>query len=106
MGSGSGVYAFNAATGTVLWNGGPAFAAATVANGVVYAGSDAPRGKNMYALNASTGVVLWGFASGGSVRSGAAIVGNQVYWGTGYAGADKKKIYAFGLPGAAPAARG
>jgi len=77
-----------------------------VANGVVYAGSDAPRGKNMYALNASTGVVLWGFASGGSVRSGAAIVGNQVYWGTGYAGADKNKIYAFGLPGAAPAARG
>ena len=103
--------ALNAATGAILWQTPDPqskrdFGYVGVANGVVYAGSDAPRGKNMYALNASTGVVLWGFASGGSVRSGAAIVGNQVYWGTGYAGADKNKIYAFGLPGAAPAARG
>jgi hypothetical protein len=43
---------------------------------------------------------------GSSVRSGAAIVGNQVYWGTGYAGARNDKIYAFGLPRPNTAGRG
>jgi hypothetical protein len=36
------------------------------------------------------------------VRSGAAVVGSQIYWGTGYRKGNDDKIYAFGLP---PAAR-
>ena len=63
----------------------------------------------MYALDAGTGAILWSFASGGSVRSGAAIVGSQVYWGSGYPGGPNKKMYAFRIPagsGAVPAGRG
>ena len=57
----------------------------------------------MYALDASTGVILWSFASGGEARSGAAIVGPKVYWGSGYGGGHNNKLhnnklYAFGLP--------
>jgi polyvinyl alcohol dehydrogenase (cytochrome) len=50
----------------------------------MYAGSNAGTGDNMYALDAATGTILWRFASGGAVISGAAIVGNSVYWGSGY----------------------
>jgi hypothetical protein len=32
------------------------------------------------------------------VRSGAAIVGGQVYWGSGYTGGPNDKLYAFRLP--------
>jgi len=92
------------ATGTILWQtpdpqSRADFGYVSVADGVVYGGSNAPAGDNMFALNASTGAFLWSFPSGGAVRSGAAIVGSQVYWGTGYKGADNNKIYAFGLPG-------
>jgi outer membrane protein assembly factor BamB len=52
----------------------------------------------MYALDATTGAILWSFASGGEVRSGAAIVGAKVYWGSGYRGGHNNKLYAFGLP--------
>jgi polyvinyl alcohol dehydrogenase (cytochrome) len=95
--------ALNPATGAILWQtpdpqSRADFGYVSVANGVVYGGSNAPAGDNMFALNASTGAFLWSFASGGAVRSGAAIVGSQVYWGTGYKGADNNKIYAFGLP--------
>ena len=95
--------ALNPATGAILWQtpdpqSRADFGYVSVANGVVYGGSNAPAGDNMFALNASTGAFLWSFPSGGAVRSGAAIVGSQVYWGTGYKGADNNKIYAFGLP--------
>ena len=70
----------------------------SVANGVIYADSNASRGTNMYALDAGTGAILWSFASGGEVRSGAAIVGAKVYWGSGYQGGHNNKLYAFGLP--------
>src|SRR5579863_589185 len=95
--------ALDAATGTMLWQTpdpqkatDPGFV--TAANGVVYAGSNATTGDTMYALNAGTGAVLWSFASGGSVRSGAAIVSGMVYWGSGYTNAPNDKFYAFGLP--------
>jgi polyvinyl alcohol dehydrogenase (cytochrome) len=95
--------AMNAATGAILWQTpDPQSAADTgyvsVANGVVYADSNASTGTNMYALDASTGAILWSFASGGEVRSGAAIVGAKVYWGSGYQGGHNNKLYAFGLP--------
>jgi polyvinyl alcohol dehydrogenase (cytochrome) len=57
----------------------------------------------MYALDASSGAILWSFASGGEVRSGAAIVGPKVYWGSGYRGGHNNKLYAFGLPAGSPA---
>jgi polyvinyl alcohol dehydrogenase (cytochrome) len=95
----------NAATGAILWQTpDPQSASDTgyvsVANGVVYADSNASTGTNMYALDASTGAILWSFASGGEVRSGAAIVGAKVYWGSGYRGGHNNKLYAFGLPAA------
>jgi polyvinyl alcohol dehydrogenase (cytochrome) len=98
--------AMNAATGAILWQTpDPQSASDTgyvsVANGVVYADSNASTGTNMYALDASTGAILWSFASGGEVRSGAAIVGPKVYWGSGYAGGHNNKLYAFGLPAGA-----
>jgi polyvinyl alcohol dehydrogenase (cytochrome) len=97
--------AMNAATGAILWQTpDPQSASDTgyvsVANGVVYADSNASTGTNMYALDASTGAILWSFASGGEVRSGAAIVGAKVYWGSGYRGGHNNKLYAFGLPAA------
>jgi polyvinyl alcohol dehydrogenase (cytochrome) len=94
--------ALDAATGKILWQTPDPQAAAdsgfvSVANGVVYGGSTAATGNNMYGLDASTGQILWSFASGGEVRSGAAIVGAKVYWGSGYPGGDNNKLYAFGL---------
>lgn len=100
--------ALDPATGAVLWRtpdpqGAVDVGALTVGDGVVYAGSLAPRGNNMYALDAATGAVRWAFASGGSVASGAAVVDGAVYWGSGYKIATingpNNKLYAFGLPG-------
>lgn len=98
--------AMNAATGAILWQTPDPQSAAdsgyvSVANGVVYAGSNAQTGTNMYALDAGTGSILWSFASGGEVRSGAAIVGPKIYWGSGYPGGPNNKLYAFGLPSGA-----
>jgi polyvinyl alcohol dehydrogenase (cytochrome) len=100
--------ALDSATGASLWRtpdpqGAVDVGALTVGDGVVYAGSLAPKGDNMYALDAATGAVRWAFASGGSVAGGAAVVDGAVYWGSGYRigsinGANNK-LYAFGLPG-------
>lgn len=81
--------ALDPATGKILWQTPDPQAAVDTgfvsgANGVIYAGSNAGTGNNMYALDATTGQILWRFASGGAVISGAAIVGNNVYWGSGY----------------------
>ncbi|MGX4694696.1 outer membrane protein assembly factor BamB family protein [Streptomyces sp. JNUCC 63] len=100
--------ALDAATGKLLWQtadpqGHKAHGFVTSANGVVYGGSMAPKGNNMYALDAATGKVKWGFASGGSVVGGAAVVNGSVYWGSGYTSAmwpDKgtnNKLYAFSV---------
>lgn len=98
--------ALDAATGKMLWQTPdpqkvPDTGFVSTANGVLYADSNAATGSNMYALSARTGAILWSFASGGSVRSGAAIVGKQIYWGTGYRKGNRDRIYAFGLPAAA-----
>ncbi len=99
--------ALDAATGAILWRtpdpqGAVDIGALSVGDGVVYAGSLAPRGTNMYALDAATGAVKWAFASGGSVASGPAIVEGKVYWGSGYTigrfNGPNDKLYAFGLP--------
>jgi polyvinyl alcohol dehydrogenase (cytochrome) len=102
--------ALDPATGKILWQTPdpqtvPDLGYVSTANGVVYVGSSASTGNNMYALNASTGAIAWSFASGGDVRSGAAIVGSQVFWGTGYHTQTKEKLYAFELVSARPGRR-
>ncbi|AEU38059.1 Pyrrolo-quinoline quinone repeat-containing protein [Granulicella mallensis MP5ACTX8] len=99
--------ALNAQTGQIVWQtadptkGGIDMGAASVANGVVYAGSFSGA---MYALNAASGKILWSFASGGSVVGSPSIVNGVVYWGSGYTalnptanGIGNNKIYAFSL---------
>jgi polyvinyl alcohol dehydrogenase (cytochrome) len=72
-------------------------------NGVLFAGSMDAMGT-MFAIDAATGDVLWSFQSGGTVYGGAAVSGNTVYWGSGYAtsrlgfGTDSLKLYAFSPP--------
>ncbi len=62
------------------------FASPTVANGVVYTGSD---DQNVYALNASTGALLWRYTTAGLVHSSPAVAN-----GTVYVGSDDHKLYA------------
>jgi polyvinyl alcohol dehydrogenase (cytochrome) len=97
--------ALDAATGKILWQTAdptPAsldFGAVSVANGVVYAGSQGKPGY-MYAFDALTGQILWSYNSGGSVVDGPSIVNGVVYWGSGYRiGTHNNKLYAFALPG-------
>jgi polyvinyl alcohol dehydrogenase (cytochrome) len=90
-------------TGQLLWqtadptSGAIDSGAVSVANGVMYAGSQS---GSMYALDAATGNILWSFASGGTVMDGPAIVDGVVYWGSGYSksGTGNNKLYAFSLP--------
>jgi outer membrane protein assembly factor BamB len=53
--------------------------APTVANGVVYFGSN---DKNLYAVDAATGRKRWALDTGSVVNSSAAVVGDMVYVGT------------------------
>jgi polyvinyl alcohol dehydrogenase (cytochrome) len=97
--------ALDAQTGKILWQtadptpGSIDFGAVSVANGIVYAGSQGAPGF-MYALDAATGKILWSFASGGSVIDAPSIVDGFVYWGSGYRiGTNNNKLYAFAIPG-------
>ncbi len=105
--------ALDPVTGETLWTTpqpGPAgvltFGPVTVANGVLFGGSNAPGplDENMFAMDAKTGALLFRFASGGSVGSGPAVVDGTVYWGSGYPtlngsiGTDNTKLYAFEVP--------
>jgi polyvinyl alcohol dehydrogenase (cytochrome) len=98
--------ALDPATGEILWqtadpnSGARDMAPVSVANGVVFAGSMAPKttADTMFGLDAATGEILWSFASGGSVAAGAAIADGVVYWGSGYqmwGGRTNNKFYAF-----------
>lgn len=98
----------NAATGAYIWQtpdplDGRDYGMVTVANDVVFAGSNS---GHMYAMNAVSGQVLWSFNSGGTVMCGPSVVRGTVYWGSGYGrfggafggpGANNK-LYAFYLP--------
>jgi polyvinyl alcohol dehydrogenase (cytochrome) len=90
--------ALDPATGKILWqvadpNGSVDLGPLNVANGVLYAPSmaaaslyrpDAPTAPSMFALNAATGKIVWSFAAGSSVIAGASVVGDTVFWGSGY----------------------
>jgi polyvinyl alcohol dehydrogenase (cytochrome) len=96
--------ALDVATGKIIWQtpdptpGTTDRGSVSVANGVLYAGSDAGQ---MYALEASSGNVLWGFQSGGTVIDGPSIVDGALYWGSGYGrippGISNNKVFAFSL---------
>jgi len=94
--------ALNAFTGKPIWQtadptvGAIDMGSVSVANGVMYAGSQS---GSMYALDAATGKILWSFASGGTVLDGPSIVDGTVYWGSGYnnPGTPNNKLYAFGI---------
>lgn len=97
--------ALNPATGQIEWqtgdpNGAIDLGAVSTAGGVVFGGS---MDGTMYALNGATGQIEWSFASGGSVNSGAAIVGGDVFWGSGYShfglGTGNDKLYMFSSGG-------
>ena len=65
-----------------LWShptGGFVVNSPTVADGVVYAGSD---DNNVYALDASTGAELWSFGTGDVIRSSPTVSGGVVYVGS------------------------
>ena len=96
--------ALDAKTGKILWQTADPVAgtvdsgAVSVANGIVYAGSEDSSG-HMYALDAATGKILWSFVGGGAVLDGPSIVDGFVYWGAGYSKTPPgtHMVYAFGL---------
>lgn len=104
--------ALDPATGKILWqvadpNGAIDLGPMAVANGVVYAPSMAgsATAPTMFALDASTGNTIWSFAAGSSVIAGATVVGDVVYWGSGYTHlplpgfTTNNKFYAFSVGG-------
>src|ERR1700756_1593938 len=95
--------ALDVATGKILWQtadptpGTIDRGSVSVANGVMYAGSNSGQ---MYAFDATTGNILWNFASGGTVIDGPSIVDSVLYWGSGYRniqGTGNNKVFAFSL---------
>jgi polyvinyl alcohol dehydrogenase (cytochrome) len=91
LGSAGSWAALDPATGKILWqvadpNGAVDLGPLAVASGVVYVGSMAgsATAPTMLALDASNGSTIWSYAAGSSVNAGATIVGENVYWGSGY----------------------
>jgi polyvinyl alcohol dehydrogenase (cytochrome) len=115
--------ALNPANGKILWQtavpgscsppiasvaqGCMGLGPASVGNGVVFVGSmdTNPANPTMFALDAATGNVLWSHAAGSSVIAGPAIVGDTIYWGSGYGrfgpqlGTGNNKLFAFSVGG-------
>jgi polyvinyl alcohol dehydrogenase (cytochrome) len=113
--------ALDAASGRILWQtatpgtcpsllssatgGCAALGPTTVAGGVVFVASMDPQAADptMFALDAASGKTLWSFAAGSSVNAAPAIVGDTLYWGSGYgrfgapATSGNDKLYAFHL---------
>jgi polyvinyl alcohol dehydrogenase (cytochrome) len=106
--------ALDPATGAILWQienpalslpvqGADVNAPVVAVNGVVLGGSMDAMGT-MFAIDGATGDVLWSFKSGGTVYGGPAVVGDTVYWGSGYTssrlgfGTSSQKLYAFQVP--------
>lgn len=103
--TGGGWSALDAETGEILWQtadplDGVAWSPVAVnKHGLVFACSMDDQG-HMYVLDAATGERLWSFASGGSCVAGAALVDQEIYWGSGYVGpgpvgVPNNQLYAF-----------
>lgn len=77
----------------------------SVAGGVVFVGSmdTNPANPTMFALDSQNGKILWSYAPGSSVNAGPAIVGDSIYWGSGWgrygpsAGTPNTKLFAFSI---------
>jgi polyvinyl alcohol dehydrogenase (cytochrome) len=75
----------------------------SVANEVVFAGSmnRAAGAPTMFALDARTGKILWSYPAGSEVVAAPAIVGNSIYWGSGYRhfglGSGNNTLFAFSV---------
>ena len=94
IGSGDNVYAFNANTGTKIWNytaGNFVWSSPAIANGIVYVGS---ADCNVYALDAKTGTKVWNYKTRGFVNSSPSVTNGVVYDGSFVDGS----IYATGMP--------
>jgi polyvinyl alcohol dehydrogenase (cytochrome) len=102
--------ALDPATGKILWQtaepqGGLAYAAPVIANGVLYVSSLAVTGNQMYALDAATGAILWRFAAGGSVGAHPAVANGAIFWGSGFTRyffpgtVANDKVYCFSVDG-------
>jgi outer membrane protein assembly factor BamB len=86
---GGSLEALNAATGAVLWSfgtGGFVNGSPSVANGIVYVGSD---DDNVYALNATTGSLVWSYTTGDFVDSTVTVAN-----GVAYVGSRDDRVYA------------
>lgn len=109
MSSGGGFAALDGATGKKIWqiedpvNGKKlVYAPVTVVNDVMLGCSMDATGP-MYAINTKTGKILWTFNSGASCNSGASIIDDTIYWGSGYANfgfgvGGVNKVFAFTIP--------
>jgi outer membrane protein assembly factor BamB len=90
------LYAFNAATGGLIWRRGLShagiFNGPTVANGVVYAAGE--EGK-LYAVDATTGRVLFRGSIGGQALASPTVDGGNVY----IPAYDQSAVAAFALRG-------
>jgi polyvinyl alcohol dehydrogenase (cytochrome) len=78
------LFALDAATGEVEWEHeleGSIFGSPTVANGVVYQGTQL---RTMHAFDAESGDELWTFEPPGDVGGGPSVVDGVVYWGYGF----------------------
>jgi polyvinyl alcohol dehydrogenase (cytochrome) len=78
------LFALDAATGEVEWEHeleGSIFGSPTVANGVVYQGTQL---RTMHAFDAESGDELWTFEPPGDVGGGPSVVAGVVYWGYGF----------------------
>ena len=85
VGTGSGVAAFDAATGATIWNktlGANFTASPTVVGGTLYIGD---LSGNYYALNANTGATIWKVTFAGAFY-GSAVVSNGVIYVGSYTG--------------------
>jgi len=75
-------YAFNAATGAVLWQNELAISSPpTVVNGVEYVGGGMFPSNFLYAVNATNGTILWSYPVGNYVYSAPNVVNGVVYFG-------------------------
>lgn len=79
------VVALDVADGSVIWRAPstPSYAATTYSNGVVFAASTTSFAAAAY--NANNGVPLWVSPVGAAIASGASIVGQSVFVGSGLA---------------------
>src|SRR5260221_9463275 len=87
------LYAFNAATGAPLWNintGSYNYSSLTVANNIVYVGTEGSNGGQLYAINANTGATIWN-ANTANINSSSPAVANGIV----YVGAEDHNLYAF-----------